>query len=238
MENIVLDATDAGRVGRFWIAALDLEPLTDEAGLVEARLHDGSMWLDLCVVAVPEPRGPEQRAHLDLRGGGAADQQTVVERLLGLGASHLDIGQGDAPWVVLGDPEGTPFCVMEDRPEYRSGPIAAVPLDSAAPDRDAAFYAALSGWVPAEAAVPAALRHPSGDGPLLELCPEDGPKTAKNRLHLDVRLEAGDDEREVLEMVRDLGGEVRDRDSVDLPWTLVADPSGNEVCLLAATSTG
>jgi hypothetical protein len=36
----------------------------------------------------------------------------VVERLLGLGAAHVVIGQGDVPWVVLQDPEGIPFCVM------------------------------------------------------------------------------------------------------------------------------
>ena len=92
------------------------------------------------------------------------------------GPRHLDIGQGDVPWVVLADPEGNPFCVMEERPEYAtSGPIAALPLDSADPARDAAFWAELSGWQPVSSAMPAALRHPSGRGVLLELCPEPAP---------------------------------------------------------------
>lgn len=39
----------------------------------------------------------------------------MVERLLALGASPADIGQGQVPWVVLADPEGNPFCVMERR---------------------------------------------------------------------------------------------------------------------------
>jgi hypothetical protein len=70
-----------------------------------------------------------------LRGGG--EQQAVVKRLLALGASRADIGQGQVPWVVLADPEGNPFCVMEERTAYAdAGPLAALPLDVADPDRD------------------------------------------------------------------------------------------------------
>ena len=100
-----------------------------------------------------------------------------VERLLGLGARHLDIGQGDVPWVVLADPEGNPCCVMEDRAAYAdTGPLAALPLDSADPDRDAEFWSWLTGWTDAAGVAPRSLRHPSLLGPLLELCPEPSPQ--------------------------------------------------------------
>ncbi|HEU5241614.1 MAG TPA: VOC family protein, partial [Ornithinibacter sp.] len=174
--------------------------------------------------------------HLDIAGG--ERQAEVVERALGLGARHLDIGQGDVPWVVLADPEGNPFCVMESRPEYAaSGPIAALPLDSADVERDTRFWADLSGWVPEETAMPSALRHPSGRGPLLELCPEPHPKgAAKNRLHLDLRLESRDDPDAVLARVLELGGRELHPGWGDLPWRVLADPSGNELCLLPARS--
>jgi hypothetical protein len=42
----------------------------------------------------------------------AAHQAAQVRRLLGLGASRADIGQGEVPWVVLADPEGGEFCVL------------------------------------------------------------------------------------------------------------------------------
>ena len=59
--------------------------------------------LDLCFQRVPEPPPSEPpRLHIDLLGG--AHQAEAVDRLLGLGARHLDIGQGDVPWVVLADP--------------------------------------------------------------------------------------------------------------------------------------
>lgn len=51
----------------------------------------------------------QTRLHIDLRPD---DQEAEVERLIGLGASRLDVGQGDVPWVVLADPEGNEFCVL------------------------------------------------------------------------------------------------------------------------------
>lgn len=82
--------------------------------------------LDLCFQRVPEPPVEPQRLHLDLRG--AEEQQSVVERLLALGACHVDIGQGQVPWVVLANPEGNLFCVMEERAVYvDTGPVAALP---------------------------------------------------------------------------------------------------------------
>jgi len=238
LENLAVDAQDARTLGRFWEALLGGAALTEEPDLYETRLTvpDG-LVLDLCFQAVPEPRLPDPRLHLDICGG--SRQAEVVQRALDLGARHLDIGQRDVPWVVLADPEGNPFCVMEERPEYStSGPIAALPLDSADPARDAAFWAELSGWQAVSSAMPAALRHPSGRGVLLELCPEPAPKPAgsKNRLHLDIRLEAGDDEDAVVARVVELGGRELDPDWGELPWRVVTDPSGNELCLLPARS--
>lgn len=37
----------------------------------------------------------------------ADDQTAEVQRLLALGASHVDVGQRDVGWVVLADPEGS-----------------------------------------------------------------------------------------------------------------------------------
>ncbi len=234
-ENIVVDALDARTLGRFWEAALATERLTDEPGIYETRLSlDGGPELDLCFQQVPEVPAEPLRLHLDLRGG--AEQRPTVDRLLGLGARHLDIGQRDVPWVVLGDPESNPFCVMEDRAVYvDTGPIAALPLDSADPDRDVVLWAWLTGWTAAPGAAPHSLRHPSRRGPLLELCPEEVPKgDGKNRIHLDIRLEAGDDTDEIVRGIDERGGREVFHDWGDLPWRVFVDGSGNEFCLLPA----
>lgn len=235
LENIVWDARNPRQLGSFWAAALGAEPLTDDAQGYEARLAFGDeFFLDLCFPHVAEPSTAPQRLHPDLAGG--ARQSEVAENLLALGAEHVDIGQGDVPWVVLADLEGNAFCVMEEREAYRNtGPIAALPLDSSDPDRDAAFWAEVTGWVPYDGAAARSLRHPSGLGPILELCPEPAPKQGKNRLHLDVRASA--DDGDGVDQVVALGGRKLDQYDTDgLPWEVFADPSGNEFCVLSSRS--
>lgn len=185
--------------GRFWEAALGLLPNLAVEDDYEGRLNLGEgLFLDICIEQVPTPPAPNPRLHLDLLGGSGEDQDRIVERLLGLGAGRLDIGQGAVPWVVLADPDGNPFCALEERDGYRTtGPIAALPLDSEDPERDGALYAALTGCIPARGTVPVTLRHRSLRGPLLELCPEREPKRGQNRLHLDVRPEPGGPARSV-----------------------------------------
>ncbi len=238
LENLVFDAVDPQRLGRFWEAVVSGERLTDEPEGFETRLTiPGGPVLDLCFQRVPE-RAPEPaRVHVDLLGG--ANPATEVERLLGLGARHVDIGQEDVPWVVLADPEGNSVCVMEQRAAYsQTGPIAALPIDSADPERDAEFWSWLTGWTEVAGVAPRSLRHPSRRGPVLEFCAEPGPKgeNAKNRLHLDVRLEAGEDPDLVAAEVAERGGRELDPTWGALPWRLYLDPSGNEFCVLPARS--
>ena len=145
------------------------------------------------------------------------------------------------PWVVLADPEGNPCCVLPDRAAYTdTGPLAGLPLDSADPVRDAEFWSWLTGWVEVAGVAPRSLRHPSLRGPLLELCPEPAPKgPSKNRVHLDVRLEPGENPDTVTAGIIERGGrELHPRWGDGLPWRLYADPSGNDFCVLPARSAG
>ncbi|MGD7705045.1 VOC family protein [Microlunatus sp. Y2014] len=221
IENVGFDANDPVRLGRFWAAALGAEPATEETDLFEARLQLGDeLYLDLCFQLDPGPPATTPRLHLDLLGG--PEQDSLVERLLDLSASRLDIGQVNVPWVVLADPEGNATCVMEERAAYvDTGPIAALPMHSSDPQRDGAFWSELSGWRHGPGVAEVSLRHHSGHGPLLEFCPETRPKQGKNRTHLDLRREADDPGLdEILARVRDLGGATLDHDWGELPWVV------------------
>ena len=66
----------------------------------------GPDWLFL---AVPDDKVVKNRIHFDFRPD---DQQAEVERVIALGARHVDIGQGEQSWVVLADPEGNEFCIL------------------------------------------------------------------------------------------------------------------------------
>ena len=66
------------------------------------------------IVFVPVTGGKEgkNRLHLDLR---PADREAEVERLVDMGARHVDVGQQGDDWTVLADPEGNEFCVLRQR---------------------------------------------------------------------------------------------------------------------------
>ena len=235
LENIVIDAVEPQRLGRFWEAVLGGERLTDEPDSFETRLTvDGGPVLDLCLQRVAEPPSRPDSTSTSR----AAPARPRWWRGCSGWARQLDVGQGDVPWVVLADPEGNSCCVMEDRAVYTgTGPIAALPLQSAAPDRDAEFWSWLTGWTDVPGTAPRSLRHRSRLGPVLEICPETAPKgSAKNRLHLDVRLEPDDDPDGVVASIADRGGRRLDPPWGELPWQVCADPSGNEFCVLPARS--
>ena len=66
----------------------------------------GPDWIFL---AVADEKVVKNRIHLDFRPD---DQQAEVDRVIGMGARHVDIGQGEQSWVVLADPEGNEFCIL------------------------------------------------------------------------------------------------------------------------------
>lgn len=113
IQCIDIDCADPSLLAGFWAQALGwrvtyadqsehvLEPPAGSA-------QDG-VAPDLLFLQVPEPKTVKNRLHLDLRPD---DQTAEVGRLLALGASHVDIGQGEHSWVVLADPEGNEFCVL------------------------------------------------------------------------------------------------------------------------------
>ncbi len=100
--------------GRFWSAALGW-PLVwdqDEETAVQSPLGGTKITWG----GPPySPKAGKYRWHLDVAPGAGTEQQDEVDRLLTLGASHADIGQGDVPWVVLADPDGHEFCLLTPR---------------------------------------------------------------------------------------------------------------------------
>jgi len=121
--HLVIDAAEPSRLARFWAAALGWEVGAEESGEVDVWPHGfsypGSAALPLVFVPVPEAKTGKNRVHLDLATESAAHQAAEVERLLALGATPADIGQGDVSWTVLADPEGSEFCVLSPRGSRR-----------------------------------------------------------------------------------------------------------------------
>ena len=241
LVHLVIDAADPPGLARFWSAALGWEVGAEEPGevVVWPRGYDypDPGALPLVFVPVPEPKAGKNRVHIDLASTSVAHQAAQVDRLLGLGATRADIGQGEVPWVVLADPEGNEFCVLDPRPVYAgTGPVAAVVADCADPVSLARFWHEAAGWIVHERGEAfASLRSPFGVGPYLELLRVPGVKAVKavkNRIHLDVRPYPGGDQRAEVERLREHGARPADVGQGEVPWAVLADPEGNEFCVL------
>jgi hypothetical protein len=232
-------ARDDSALGRFWAEALGWRVSSGAAGATNVA-PAGFVWPDpgafcIDVIAVPDPETVRYRVHLDLATTSAAHQAELVARLAELGATPADVGQGDVPWTVLADPEGNVFCVLEPRELYRdTGPIAAVVVDCADPRAMAGFWREATDWTVHEATDHhARLRSAQGAGPYLEFVRTPGPKTVWNRIHLDVAPYPGDDQQAEVARLRALGATDADVGQGDVPWKVLADPEGNEFCVLA-----
>ncbi|OOC54147.1 MULTISPECIES: VOC family protein [Nocardiopsis] len=115
IQVIAIDAIDIKTVAAFWSRVLDwpiVEEVEDGISLAPA---DGATP-EIEVFSVPERKTVKNRLHLDLRVTGGLTVAQEVERLLGLGAVKVDVGQPqDAGWTVLADPEGNEFCLLHGR---------------------------------------------------------------------------------------------------------------------------
>lgn len=238
LVQIAMKARDDSALGRFWAEALGWGIASEEPGVTnlepEGVTYPDPSAIYIDILAVPDPKTVKNRVHVDLATTSAAHQAELIARLQALGATPADVGQGDVPWTVLADPEGNEFCVLEPREIYRdTGPMAAVVVDCADPRTMARFWGEAMDWTVHKVTDDqAVLRSAEGVGPYLEFLRTPDEKTGWNRVHLDLRPYPGDDQAAEVDRLRDLGATDLDIGQGDVPWTVLADPEGNEFCVL------
>ncbi|REE97353.1 VOC family protein [Thermomonospora umbrina] len=238
LVQVNFKARDDAALGRFWAEALGWGVSSEGPGVTNVE-PVGFVWPDpvaVCVdvVTVPDPETVRYRAHIELATTSAAHHAESVARLKGLGATLADVGQGDVPWTVMADPEGNVFCVLEPREIYRdTGPIAAVVVDCADPRAMVRFWGEAIDWTVHEVTDDhAVLRSAEGVGPYLEFRRTPEAEIVGNRVHLDLLPYAGDDQAAEAARLRALGATDVDLGQGDVPWIVLADPEGNEFCVL------
>jgi predicted enzyme related to lactoylglutathione lyase len=101
-------------VGYFWSAALGWPLVWDQDQETAIRSPHGGPKITWGGPPLM-PRTGKQRLHFDLAPPVDGDQQAEVDRLVSLGATRADLGQGAVDWVVLTDPDGNEFCVLTPR---------------------------------------------------------------------------------------------------------------------------
>jgi catechol 2,3-dioxygenase-like lactoylglutathione lyase family enzyme len=108
--EVCIDAADIHALGQWWADVLGWPTEVTGDGDVVLRAPEG-LGPDWLFLAVPEGKTSKNRIHFDFTPD---DQRAEVDRLVAMGARHVDIGQGDQSWVVLVDPEGNEFCILAD----------------------------------------------------------------------------------------------------------------------------
>jgi catechol 2,3-dioxygenase-like lactoylglutathione lyase family enzyme len=113
--SVVLGVSDVPRAAAFWTAAPDYVPreeMDDDWVVLVPREGTG---VRLSLGRSESQVQDHPRVHLDLYAGNTADQAAEVERLVSLGARYVDWGcyPDDPDFLVLADPDGNRFCVID-----------------------------------------------------------------------------------------------------------------------------
>jgi len=220
-------------MGQFWAEALgwDLNDSDHETALIPT---DGTSF-GIVFEPTSNKRAGQNNIHLDLTTTSPDDQHDIAQRLIGAGASRVDIGQrGDEGHVVLADPEGNEFCIIEPHNNFLAGCPRLGAINADGTRRTGLFWSEVLGWpLIWDQDEETAIRSPDATGPIIQW---SGPpliaKLGKNRLHLDIAPPAGVDQHDAVDRLIELGASRRDIGQGDVSWVVMADPDNNEFCVL------
>ncbi|MEV4052036.1 VOC family protein [Amycolatopsis sp. NPDC049688] len=138
------EADDPAEPARFWAALLGREVVEDDGGVL---LPGGETQLGLRFVPGRAGRPGTHRMHLHLTSADLEDQRRTVATAVRLGGRHLDVGQRpEEGHVVLADPAGYEFCVIEPGNAYLAGCGPLGELTGAGSRQAGEFWSRALGW--------------------------------------------------------------------------------------------
>jgi predicted enzyme related to lactoylglutathione lyase len=228
---ICFDALDPVGLARFWAGVLGWETTEDERHGI-ALLPNDDTGFEIRFRPTVDRKAGQNQMHVDLTSASSEDQQRTVARSLRLGARYVDVGQRpEEGHVVLGDPEGNEFCVIEPGNAFLAGCgfLGAVACDGS---REVGlFWSSVLGWpLVWDQDQETAIRSPRGGPKITWGGPPLMPRTAtSNRLHLELAPPFGADHEAEVERLVSLGASRVDTGQGGV--RLLADPDGNRFSL-------
>src|SRR6185436_5624297 len=230
---LCFDANEPLRLARFWAGVLGWELADDPPeGFTLIPSDDTGFQIDF--FPTQEQKTVPNQLHFDLTSTSLEDQQQTVARSLGLGARHIDVGQlPEERHVVLADPEGNEFCVIEPGNNFLAdcGFIGALSCDGS--QEVGYFWSEALGWpLVWDQDEETAIRSPHGGPKISWGGPPVRPKTSTNRLHFDVAPPADGDQQAEVDRLLSLGATRIDTGHGGVGRVTMADPDGNEFCVL------
>jgi predicted enzyme related to lactoylglutathione lyase len=233
LHALCFGANDPRGLARFWGGVLRWESADDALDGV-VLLPSDDTGFRLRFVATQEPKAGPNQMHFDLTSQSLEDQQATVARVLELGGRHLDIGQlPDVKHVVLADPEGNEFCVIEPGNNFLAdcGFIGALSSDGS--QQVGYFWSKALDWpLVWDENEETAIRSPHGGPKIAWGGPPVNPKLGTNRLHFDLAPPADGDQQAEVDRLVSLGATRVDAAKDDAGRVPMLDPDGNEFWLL------
>jgi catechol 2,3-dioxygenase-like lactoylglutathione lyase family enzyme len=113
---VVLGVTDVPRAAEFWSAALGYKLREDGfGGWATVLVPPGGSGTAIALQRSQTPPEDYPRLHLDLHVADVAEQESEAARLISLGAERADWDRypDDPDFVVLADPDGNRFCIVD-----------------------------------------------------------------------------------------------------------------------------
>ena len=229
---LAFDAHDPERLAQFWAGLLGRTQYAEDGGFVLPPSDDTGFQLDF--MPSQEQKIVPNQMHFDLTSTSLEDQQATVAKALELGGRHIDVGQlPEEGHVVLADPEGNEFCVIEPGNEFLADTGFIGALASAGSQAVGYFWSEALDWpLVWDQDEETAIQSPRGGTKISWGGPPVAPKPGKNRLHFDIAPPAGTDQQAEVERLVSLGAKRIDIGQGDVSWEVMADPDGNEFCVL------
>ena len=234
LTAVCFDAYDPSGLGRFWASVLGRRTTEDADGAIALPPGDDTELRIRFVPSLEHKRG-QNRMHFDLTSATVEEQQQTVATALGLGGRHIDVGQRpEEGHVVLADPEGNEFCVIEPGNNFLAGCglIGALACDGS--QEVGYFWSKALDWpLVWDQDQETAIQSPRGGMKISWGGPPVAPKTGKNRLHFDLAVPVDGDHRAEVDRLVSLGATRLDIGQGEVGWVVMADPDGNEFCVKA-----
>jgi predicted enzyme related to lactoylglutathione lyase len=223
-------ANDPLRLAQFWAGVLGREVADDGVTL----LPNDDTELQIRFTLTEEKKAAPNQMHFDLTSESLEAQQATVARALELGGRHLDIGQlPEEEHVVLADPEGNEFCVIEPGNNFLAGTGTIGAFSSDGSQAVGYFWSKALDWpLVWDQDEETAIQSPQGGSKISWGGPPLREKTAKNRLHYDLAPTADSDQQTEVDRLVSLGATRVANSPSENGAVELLDPDGNEFCVL------
>ena len=229
---LAFDAITPNELARFWAHALGWRIRSVGDGDVELTPSDATGFR-LLFRPASYVKSSQNRIHFDVTTTSPDEQDDTVAELLALGAHHIDIGQqSDDTHVVLADPEGNEFCIIEPQNRFLADcpRLGAVNCDGSRALGH--FFSEALGWpLVWDQDEETAIQAPDGNGPKITWSgPPFMPRADRERIHFHLASTPGASPEDALEHLLTIGADRRDDGCPDA--TGLIDVDGNDLCLV------